>query len=293
MESRLSATLAGLAWLACVGCGFGGAPCLADGDTAGGSTIWTEQTQELQFDTAGLAALEVRTHNGEIKFDNELTSPDQAGVVVTVKGGGRTQAEADEALRAIKVYNERNPDGTQRLGWKWVGLKQPHWRARVSFEIHAPSNLKFDGETHNGPVKIDHVAGEARIVTHNGQIDVTSRSGKLQVETHNGKINADYDGSDITLITHNGEVVADLSRCGVVKGTIQTHNGDARVIVGDNISADLHCEKHNGSVIFDDVPVGRLESSQRNRVLTGKLGSGGGRLNIATHNGSVRVQKSG
>ncbi len=268
-------TVMGLAWLASAGC------------TLAGPKVWIEQTQELRFPTAGLTALEVRTHNGAINFENQAEPQDEATVTVTKKAGGLTRDQAEKAMQAIDVYSQRKPDGTQRLGWKWSGVKQAGWQATVSFEIRAPGNLRFDGETHNGAVRAEEVSGNVRAVAHNGRIEVTSQGDKLYAETHNGTIAVTYAGPDIKLITHNGTIDVDLGRCGAVSGTIETHNGKVNLVVGKTTSADLNCETHNGR-IHCDAPL--QDSKLSRRRLTGRLGSGGGRLEISTHNGSVRIK---
>ena len=191
-----------------------------------------------------------------------------AAVTVTKKAGGRTREQAEKAMEAIDVYSERGPDGTQRLGWKWAVLKQPGWQASVSFEIHAPRNIAFDGKTHNGALTVEDVTGNVRAVTHNGTVKVASEGEKLHAETHNGGVAVDFAGSEVKLITHNGSVDADLRRCGVVSGTIGTHNGKVNLIVGQNTSADLVCETHNGAIQCD-VPVKDRKVTRRR--LTGRL----------------------
>ncbi|UCE60044.1 MAG: DUF4097 family beta strand repeat protein [Phycisphaerales bacterium] len=281
MKSRLITALVVLASLASSGCISGGA--------CWGPTFWMKQTQELHFDTAGLEALIVRTHNGSVSFDNKLDSEDQATVVAKVKAGGCTHAQAEEAMQALKVYNERSPDGTQRLGWKWSGVRHPGWQGGVAFEIHAPSDLDFDGETHNGRITVNSVDGDVTVVTHNGALEITSRSGELNAATHNGGITADYAGQNIALLTHNGRIEADIVECGAVSGTIETHNGGVRVTVGDSTAAELRCETHNGKITAT-APLMVRELSRGS--MTGKLGDGGGRLSVSTHNGSIRINKA-
>jgi hypothetical protein len=250
--------------------------------------VWIEQTRELSFQTAGLTALEVRTHNGAINFESQPQPQDEATVTVTKKASGDTQEQAERVMEAIDVFSQREANGTHRLGWKWAVAKHPGWRATVSFEIHAPGNLHFDGETHNGAVTVEGVTGNVRAVTHNGGIEVDSKGEKLHGETHNGAIAVSFVGSDLKLVTHNGGVQADLGACGAVRGTIETHNGQVDLVVGNNTSVDLNCETHNGSIRCD-APLQAGKVSRKR--LTGRIGAGGGRLDISTHNGSVRITR--
>jgi DUF4097 and DUF4098 domain-containing protein YvlB len=269
---------------------LGSSGVLAGAGGSCGPTIWVEGPSEtLQIDTANLRALEASTHNGMITFEDQPTGTSEGYVIVTKKGGGKTQAEAEEALEAIDVFVQAKGNGIQSIGWKWKGVKGPNWAALVALEIHAPGNLRFDGETHNGAMEIKGVAGDVRLVTHNGQVTVDSSDGKLRAETHNGGVTATYAGKDFKLTTHNGTVVADLSGCGVLDGTIETHNGSVKVVVGEDTSGSLRCDTHNGSIKCD-VPLGSRKVSKGK--LTGKIGSGEGSLDVTTHNGSIRISKT-
>lgn len=293
-EEKIMATRARLVCLSAVGVllvsstgciviGMGGWPF-------GGSSVWTESTTgQIPIDTADLKALEVRTHNGSITFDAQPAGTTEAYVTVTKKAGGRTHADAEAAFESLEVYVKPAGSGTQRIGWKWKGIKRSNWGAHVSFEIKAPGDLRFDGETHNGSVDIEGIIGEVRLVTHNGPVTVESANGKLYAETHNGKVVAAYTGDEVTLLTHNGSISADLAQCAAVNGSITTHNGSVEVVVGENASANLECRTHNGAIKCD-APLDDFELSRR--TLTGTIGSGEGNLDVTTHNGSVRIKKT-
>ncbi len=301
-RTRLIYLLAGLLLVSGPGC------IVIGGHGWWGSTVWTESTTEqIPIDTANLNALDVRTHNGSISFDGQTAGTTEAYVTVTKKAGGLTHGAAEAALEAVEVYVKSAGDGAQRIGWKWKGVKRPSWRARVSFDIKAPGNLRFDGKTHNGsigaegitgdvrvvthngPVEVAEVTGDVRVVTHNGSVNVASAGGKLYAETHNGRIVATYTGDDITVETHNGGISADLQHCAVLNGSIVTHNGGVEVVLGEEASTKLECRTHNGAIKCK-VPLTDSESTRRK--LTGTIGTGEGSLDVTTHNGSVRIEKA-
>lgn len=251
--------------------------------------VWTEETVQLPVESAGLTALEVRTHNGEIEF-NGKPQGSPTTVAVRKKAGGRDLEDAKEAMAAIEVTSHRSSSGEQKLEWQWRGAKKSRWAAAVSFSIEAPGNLRFDAETHNGEVTANGIIGDTRVVTHNGKVAVDSREGTLYVETHNGTIVAAYGGPNVTLETHNGEIKADLRQSGSVRGDINTHNGGIELLVGSTTAADLVAETNNGRVNHDAAVT--VNTAERNR-LNGKLGPGGERLELSTHNGSINIKTAG
>lgn len=278
--SRLFVLLAGTLVLGQTGCVL----------INGGSRVWTPVvTEKLPIDTENLRALEVRTHNGTIAFDGQPAGTPDAYVTVSKKAGGRSREDAEEALAALNVFVESAGDGTQRIGWKWNGIKRRGWIAAVSFDVHAPEDVRFDAQTHNGAITIQGAASDVHVQTHNGRVEVNSKAGKLYAKTHNGGITAHYDGRDVTLVTHNGHVTADLNRCGAIGGRIQTHNGSVDVIVGERTSARLECRSYNGGIRCD-VPL--QDTLVKRRRLSGTMGSGEGKLDVTTHNGRIRIKSS-
>lgn len=251
----------------------------------GGPLVWTQAVEERSIDATGLTALEVRTHNGSIDFQSQPAGG-AASVTVTKKAGGISKADAEEALAAINVFVQPAGNGKTRISWNWSTPKKSRWSGDVSFAILAPGNLHFDAETHNGTVTVAEVSGDVKVVSHNGRLNVRSSNGKLHAETHNGEVDATYAGPKVDLVSHNGAVTADLAECHTVAGTITTHNGEVRVAVGKNTAANLACATHNGRIDCD-APLS--EAHKARRSLTGTLGPGGPSLNVATHNGSIRI----
>jgi len=262
--------------------------------TAGGSWgiglggSWQTATSEMTIEMGDLSGLDVRTLNGRVTY----TGGTSAVVSVSAKktGTGLTLGDAQAALDAIDVYVEDVGSGRKKLAWRWSTPKHSTWNGGVSFTISGPANLGVDVETHNGRVEIGGVAGDVKAVTHNGSVIASSSGGALVVETHNGRIEADFTGSSISLATSNGGVDADLSGCGAVEGTITTNNGAVRVTVGTSTVADIECETHNGGIHADDGV--DVQTSSRHR-LVGTVGAGGPPLKVLTHNGGIRLKKTG
>lgn len=273
-----------MAWLLVSGCIIVvGTGC----DWERAPAAWVEETVEVAVDSNGLAALDVKTHNGEIEFAGQ---PAGGAVTVTArkKAGGPTVEEAREALAAVEIVAERN-GGEQKLAWRWKGVKKSRWSGEVAFTIKAPGNLRLDAETENGAVTVNGVVGDVRIETDNGKVIVDSRDGKLAATSHNGAITATYAGPSISLESHNGEIKTDLRQSGPVRGEIVTHNGAIELAVGNGTAADLVASTDNGSVSNQGGVVVTSSSSSRTR-LEGKIGAGGGKLELTTHNGAINIK---
>lgn len=244
-------------------------------------------SEERTFETTGVTGVEVETHNGTVSFDGQPN--DGAGqVTITKIAYGSSTEEAEAAMNAIEVTVEPKGD-TVEMSWRWKTLKKRNWSADVSFAIKAPGRLNFDVETHNGEVKIGGANGGVEVETHNGEINVSASGPALEAETHNGAINAVFAGASIELSSHNGEVVADLSRCSAVTGSVTSHNGGVRVSVGKSTSADLEARTNNGGI---DCDAALTDMKKTKGSLDGKLGTGGGKLEIETRNGAIAIKSA-
>jgi DUF4097 and DUF4098 domain-containing protein YvlB len=95
---------------------------------------------------------------------------------------------------------------------------------------------------------------------------------------------------DTRLKTHNGSVKVYYSNAApsVCDISLITYNGGIEIETPSNFSGEVDISTHNGS-IRTDIPitiVGKISKSK----LTGKIGTGRGKIHLETHNGSIRVQ---
>jgi predicted protein tyrosine phosphatase len=237
------------------------------------SSHWEERSRTVTFPPKFTKAYEVVTANGTVDFAGQNDPAKTVEVVAHCKAGASTSERAQEALDAIEVTTDGKETETCRIGWRWRIPQESDWSAVVDFTIRAPKNVKLRAECHNGRIFVKNLVGNAKISTHNGQIDAETAGESLDVETDNGEIIAKFPGRRINLQSHNGRISADLSDSHSVEGNIGTHNGVVQVTVGKQTSCELIAKTHHG---------------WRNRR-GGKLGSGGGKLVVTSHNGAVLI----
>ena len=189
-------------------------------------------------------------------------------MTVRKKAGGDNEEEALAAMDAVRIINEQE-NGQLKLGWEWIEPRDRDWRAQISFSIEQPARIATSAETHNGRIVFSGLEENCRAVTHNGRIEVGGASREVMLETHNGAI------------------VVELTSPSGIAGKIITHNGSVRVDLHADASAELRCSTHNGS-ISSNLPL--TDRFQGRNFLSGTLGDGGSRLQIETHNGSIKIR---
>ncbi len=260
------------------------------GGGCNGPMVWVEEQRELHLNGKGLSSLALFTHSGEVRVFPAVTSDDSIEVLVNVRVGGASEDDAQEMLSQIEVFDELAKDdaGQRQVRWKWL-TKPERPSAVVSYEVHMPPTLKLEVETHNGGVHVEGILADCRLETHNGPIraDDVSRE-KLSATTHNGEVDVRTAAEHVNLATHNGAVTAYLTSSLELSGEISTHNGSVSVEVGPDASAELTLNTQNGRASAEGLTL--ADEKKGRNWLSGRLGMGGKKLDLSSHNGSVVVK---
>jgi hypothetical protein len=122
----------------------------------------------------------------------------------------------------------------------------------------------------------------------NGSIEVVGATGSIEARTTNGEITAESSGY-VEAATTNGNVNVTMMKLPSQGASYHTTNGTITLTLPDGLDADLHARTTNGSIRSDfDIT---MSGTLSNRNLMGKIGRGGPRLDLATTNGSIRIEK--
>jgi hypothetical protein len=210
-------------------------------------------------------SVQAQSHNGRVQVTG--AGGEQIRVKAHKRAGGEDEADAREAMAALKVDCRVEGDRLV-LGWAWEGTREVDWGAEVSFDAEVPAGLDVHAGTHNGGVVVTGCGARCVVETHNGGVKVSGAIRELEVETHNGGV----------------EVETKVE--GPVGGRITTHNGGVEVALG-KAAARVTCGTHNGRIVAEGI---WSDASSERGSFRGERGSGGGALQITTHNGGVLVR---
>ena len=265
--------------------------------------VWKTENRDLDLPAEKIDTLAVETRNGEIALTGSAAARDIA-VHAVIKAGGEDEADAARCLEAIRLVTK--VDGkTQVLSWEWKGERERTWQASVSFEVTLPpriavkvnssngeislSGMKSDAalKSHNGAVKVRGHEGNLSVDTHNGAVDVEAAAPRMELTSHNGRIAVKGEASRLSIETYNGSVRGDFSGKGPIEGTIRTYNGSVRLSLGKGLSATIVATTDNGRVRVERDMSFTLH---KKTAVAGTIGSGGGKLEIETDNGSVVIE---
>jgi DUF4097 and DUF4098 domain-containing protein YvlB len=245
-----------------------------------------ERTVRLSAPMSPGSSFEAQTHNGSIKAAGADIA--DCNLTATITARAITEQEARKVAEKTTVTLERFGDGLiARIDKPAFLMNQS---VSVSLDVQLPDKSDLELTTHNGSVSVRNITGRLNGATHNGKITAEHVSGKAQLHTHNGAVICRHIAGDTRLKTHNGSVKVYYSQtapplCDI---SLVTYNGGIELETPPDFSGQVDLSTHNGS-IRTELPITVVGKVSKQK-LSGKIGTGNGKLYLETHNGSIRVQ---
>ncbi len=288
-------------------------------DFGGGALDRFKEDFHLTYPLKPGGVLTIDNLNGSVEISSwEKDEVDVNGVKYCI---------SEERLRGMRV------EGTQsgnRLTLRSVLPEGKRSGCGAKYTIRVPKKITLDGiVSSNGKIRVENIAGEARLQTSNGGIQVRALEGKLDARTSNATIDLDSVIGDFVGRTSNGSILVEglegsfsgATSNASIKGRIrklkpgqpmkaETSNGTIDLTLADyagqvldvessnasvtlhlptGVNADLRASTSNSSIECD-LPMTETGISSKTR-LEGKLGKGGNPIRVSTSNGSIRIRR--
>lgn len=232
-----------------------------------------EETIDRTLSFAAGSRLEVANSNGSI----QVAVWDRNEVHVQAEKRVRSRGDQDvrDLIQELRVIIEETADGVRIEtehprrdgGWWGRGVS-----SSVDYRIRLPRDSDLNLETVNGKVRVDGVHGDLTLGSTNGGITVNDSGGRVDAHTTNGSIDVELqqvvDGEDMSFRSTNGGITLALP-------------GDAR--------ASVEARTTNGG-IHTDFPV-TVQGSFNKKRLEGEINGGGGRIELRTTNGGIKIRE--
>ena len=145
--------------------------------------------------------------------------------------------------------------------------------------------------TGSGTVRVSDVRGESiSIETGSGEVTASDvRSNELSIDTGSGNIEvSSLTSPQVSLETGSGSVIADLAG-EIWNVNVETGSGDITLRVPPTLAAEVDIETSSGEIETDfEVAVTRHSRDH----MTGRIGEGGGKIDIETGSGGIKLVKN-
>ena len=254
-------------------------------------------------------------------------------VVLEVTKRARRRRDAAEQLAAVEVEIEERGNRIEvRTNYR-RGTRRS--RVSVHYDVRVPRNVRVSARSVSGDITVSDVDGETRAETVSGDVemrqvreltlaktvsgdldiraistdreltmssvsgDVTARdltARRLSLQTVSGDLELEgmrFERIEIDSVSGDIEYEGELDRDG--RYTFNTHSGDVRLTVSDEVGFELEASSFSGSV-RSDLPVilggtntGRGRRGRRTQSVSGTFGDGSAQLEISTFSGDVVI----
>jgi len=251
---------------------------------------------------APAVTVRVEMFNGPIEV--QAGAPGRVSAVVTTRGAGSSNADAEADRAKIQVTLDTNPDGSVLLRAVYQPSPSSPTNRAASAVVEAPPGAALDLRTSNGAVTTTGVVGTvdartsngavtladlgagATVRTSNGAVEVAG-SGLLDVETSNGRVTIRGTGATVRASSSNG----DLSFEGTFSDgaqQLETSNNPIAVRLPADASFALDARTSNARVTLDGFSI-TTSGAASGATLQGAVGTGGPSITLRTSNAAIVV----
>jgi hypothetical protein len=194
---------------------------------------------------------------------------DTIGITARIQAQARSQADADDIARQIKI--EASGARIRATGPGSLGRSQ-HWS--VMFIVYVPRRTDLTIATDNGPLMVSDVTGTMDLSTENGPLALEGVAGNVRAHADNGPLTVRLSGTRWDGTGLDAETV----------------NGPAHLRIPENYNAKIDFGTVNGPMDVDFPITVTLSGRIRDRIST-TLGAGGAPIRVVTTNGPMMVRR--
>jgi hypothetical protein len=156
----------------------------------------------------------------------------------------------------------------------------------ISYEVTVPADTRLHASSRSGDQTIEAIQGPVTASSRSGRIRVGGVPSDLNIETRSGDVELRDQRSNVRVVSRSGRVT--LEGQPSKRWAVQTRSGDVYVTLPQDGGAEIDLDSRSGSV-DSSRPIEMRSGNSRNRT-QGVVGRGGGRLEVTTRSGSVRIR---
>jgi DUF4097 and DUF4098 domain-containing protein YvlB len=206
------------------------------------SLFTAEEVVSKSYSVNSTPKIVVEMFNGGIDV---ITGSNSVDAKVTKRGGGNSQAEAQDDLKNVEVTFTQD-GATIHIVARRTDKRVDIGNSGASLKLTVPNGTLLDLRTSNGGIIGSGPLGDVVAATSNGKIEFKGAAGQLDLQTSNGSITVDGGSGRLKLETSNGgiDVTADN-----VTVTGQTSNGQIR-FTGSLSSGQTELRTSNAGIVI-------------------------------------------
>jgi hypothetical protein len=156
----------------------------------------------------------------------------------------------------------------------------------ISYDITVPADTRLRANSRSGEQTIDALRGPVSATSRSGRIRVEHVASEIDIATRSGDIEVVGQTSDVRADSRSGRITLDGQPAGT--WSVDTRSGDIDVRLPADGGVRIDFQTRSGG-IDSDRPI-QMSTARSQRRIQGTVGRGGGRLDVRTRSGSIRLR---
>jgi DUF4097 and DUF4098 domain-containing protein YvlB len=234
----------------------------------------------------------VEQRGDTIRIGKDFSHMRNISIAYTIQVPHDTEVDASVASGAQDIRDLRGPVKVHAASGT-IRVEKIDRDAQLSTASGSISASDIGSDVHvssaSGNVTISEVHGDIRANAVSGIIRVSHPGGRVDGGTVSGELEIQDAGNDVTAHAVSGRVYVQGNPSGQSYWNLKTTSGGVQISVPPSANFHLSAEAASGE-IRTDIPI--IIEEQGKHSLRAHVGSGGGRVEVHTASGEIRVTGS-
>ena len=249
-----------------------------------------DNPQKRLDDTVGNPPVEQR--GDTIRIGKDLGRMRNISIAYTIQVPHDTEVSVTVASGAQDIRDVRGPVKVDAASGS-INVEKIDGDARLTTASGSVSASDIGGDVHinsaSGSATVSNVKGDIRVNAIAGTIRVSKPGGRVEGDTASGEVEIQGATKDVTAHAVSGRVSVQGNPSGQSFWDLKTTSGGVQISVPPSANLHLSAEATSGE-IRADIPI--VIEEQGKHSLRSHMGTGGGRVEVHTVSGEIRLSGS-
>ena len=231
----------------------------------------------------------VEQRGDTIRVGKEISGLRNVSIAYTIQVPHDTEIDASVASGAENIRNVRGPVTVHAASGS-IDVEKIDGNVQLSTASGSVSANDIGNDVHastaSGNITVSNTKGDVRVNAASGVIRVSQPGGRVEGHTGSGEVEIQGASNDVQARAVSGRVSVQGNPSGQSFWDLKTTSGGVQIIVPPSANFHLTAEATSGD-IRTDIPIVIEEEGKHS--LRAHLGNGGGRVEVHTVSGEIRV----
>ena len=234
----------------------------------------------------------VEQRGDTIRVGKELSRLRNISIAYTIQVPHDTEVDASVASGAQNIRNVRGPVKVQAASGA-IDVEKIDRDVQLATASGSISASDVGNDVHvtsaSGNVTVSNIKGDVRVNAISGVIRVSQPGGRVEGDTASGEVEIQGAANDVQAHAVSGRVSVQGNPGGQSFWDLKTTSGGVQINVPASANFHLSAEAASGQ-IRTDIPI--IIEEEGKHSLRAHMGNGGGRVEVHTVSGEIRVSGS-